>query len=93
MKVDREIELPGPQPAAKRQVVEQSPPAAAPRRDDDLVQMRIAGDDRRRRRLDDIGEMGARKPPAQGMDGRRGEDDIANLAQPNQEDPAELVSG
>jgi hypothetical protein len=87
MKVDREIELPGPQTAAKRQIVEQSPHAAAPRRHDDLVQMRITGDDGRRGRLDDIGEVGVRKSPAQGMDGRRGEDDIANLAQPNQENP------
>ena len=58
---------------------EQPAHARAARRDDHLVEMRIAGDDRRGRRFDEVGEVGVGKPPAQGADGRRGEDDVADL--------------
>ena len=60
--------------------------AARARRDDDLVEMRVAGDDRRGRGLDEIGELRVGKPPAQRVNGRRREDDVADLAQANEQD-------
>ena len=53
--------------------------SASARRDDDFVEMRIAGDDRRGRGLDQVGQVRARKLPAQRGHGRRREDYVANL--------------
>jgi hypothetical protein len=53
-------------------------------RDDDLIEVRIRRHDRRRRGLDDIREVSGRKALADRADRRCREDDIANLAEPNE---------
>ena len=47
--------------------------------------MRVVGYHRSGGRFDEIGEMGVRKPPAQGCHGGRGEDHIADLPQAHQQ--------
>jgi hypothetical protein len=84
VEIDRQLEALRTQPPAKREIVEHAPGATSTRRHHDLVQMWIASDHRRRRGLDDIGEMRVRKPPPQRLDGRRCENNITDLAEPNQ---------
>ena len=48
--------------------------------------MRIVLDDRRRERLDEIREVSIRLKPPQGPQQRSREDDVANQAQPDDED-------
>jgi hypothetical protein len=48
--------------------------------------VRIVLDDRRRERLDEIREARTRLKPPQGPQQRRREDDVANQAQPDDED-------
>ena len=85
MEIERNIELLRLQPSSQREVVDEAAHTSGARRDDDLVEMWIATDDRRGRRLDEVGEVSVGKPPAQRVDGRRREHDIADLAQPDEE--------
>ena len=72
------------------------PPSAPARprprgRDDHVVDMRVVLDDRRRVRLDDVGDVGGGKVAAQRANGRRREDDIADLAEPDQKNAVQLT--
>jgi hypothetical protein len=82
VKVDRHVESSAPQTARELKIGQQ----AAPRRDDDLVQVRIPRDQRGRMGLDEIGDVCVWVPVADAADGRRREDDVADLAKPEQED-------
>ncbi len=56
------------------------------RRDDQFVDIGIVLDDRRRGRLDEVRDVGLGKAPAERANGRRREDDVADLPQPDQQD-------
>ena len=86
MKVDREVEPRGAQPAAEAEIA----PPPGPRHDQHIVEVRVAGDDGRGGGFDEIREVGVGKAAADGANGRCREDDVANLAQPDEEDPGEL---
>jgi hypothetical protein len=86
VEVDRQVVLRRSQAPTEREVGSQSNETTLARRDDHLVQRRVRRDDGSGRRLDEITQMGVGKAIANGSDGRRREDDIADLAQTNQED-------
>ena len=48
-------------------------------------------DDRLGRRLDEITDVGVGKPSAQGADGRRREDDIADQAKPDEQNLSRMT--
>jgi len=82
VEINREI-VPGrPQPAAEREIRQQ----VGTRRHNHLVDPRIRSDDRRRQRFDQIGEMGVWKMMPERGQRRCGEDNVANLAEANQQD-------
>ena len=61
------------------------PRQAAPAgRDNHVVQVRVVRDDGRGGRFDEVADVGVGKMPAQAADGRRREDDVADLPQPDQ---------
>ena len=91
MKVDGEVVPPGAEPPAERQVVAQAAEPPRARRHNHLIEMRVVDDDRGCRRLDDVGEVRAGEAVPQSMHGGRGERDVTNLAETNQQDPRELV--
>ena len=86
MQVEHEVVPVTPEPAAEREVVPDAPPAAGARCEDDVVQCRVVTDDRRRGRLDEIGQVRIGPGPTERPDDRRGEDHIADQAQPNEQD-------
>ena len=85
MKINREIVSLAAQPSPERKVAEQAAQPAGARRDDHLVEMRVVDDDRRSGGLDDVGEVRIREPLPQRMDSRRGEDDVTNLSQADEQ--------
>ena len=87
MKIDGEIEPPGPQLAPEAEIADKSAYAARARRDDHLIEVRIALDDRRSRRLDDISEVGARETAPQRVDGGCRKDDVADLPEADEKNP------
>ena len=94
MQIDGDVEAPAPQPPRERDVVEQTPQRPgvwAPR---SVVEMRVAVKNRSGRGLDDIGEMGVGIAAPKRPDERRGEDDVADQAQADEEDPQwQVVTG
>ncbi len=60
--------------------------AARTRRDNQLVDIGIVLDDRRRGRLDEVCDVGLWKAPPDRSNGRRREDDVPDLPQPDQQD-------
>ena len=86
MKVDREIEARGSQPADQRELGREPPDAARTRRDDQLVDIGVVLDDRGGGRLDEIRDVRVGKASADGANGRCREDDIADLAQAHEQD-------
>ena len=93
MEVNGEIELPGAQPGRQRQFGADAGEATSTWSDDHLVQMRVVRDHRRGCRFDQVGEVGARKGAADGPDCRRREDDVADLPQPDEQDPSGKTQG
>ena len=91
VKIDGEVVALGAQPAAKREIAEQSAHAAGARRDDDLIQMGVAGDDGRGRWLDDIADVGVRKPLPQRMDGGGREGDVPNLPEADKKNTHRVI--
>src|SRR5262249_58427554 len=91
VKINRDVEPLRAQPPPECDVAGEPAQSAGSRRDHDLVQVRIVRDDRRGRRLDDVGEVRVRQSLPQRVKRRRGEDDVANLPQANEENPRELV--
>jgi hypothetical protein len=86
VQVEREIETRPPQPPRQRDVRDDPFHPARPRHHDHLVEMRIVPDDRRRIRLDQVGEPRLRVRPAQPAQQRRREHDVADEAQPDEQD-------
>ncbi len=76
------------QPPHERQIGGQS----FARGDNHLVEVRVRCDERGGVRLDDVSEMRGGKPRAQRVNGGRREHDIADLAEPDQENPSKLAS-
>jgi hypothetical protein len=62
------------------------------RRDNHLVEVRVRRDERRGVGLDDVGEMRGGKLRTKRVNGGRREYDVADLTEPNQEDPSKLSS-
>jgi hypothetical protein len=91
VKVDGEVVALCAQSARESEVAQQAAHAGGARRDDDLIQMRVVDDDRRRGRLDDIAEMRVRESAAQRVNRRRGEHDITNLPQADEEDAHRVI--
>ena len=88
MQVDGHIETFLPQAAGEREVVPYPREAARPFDDHHVVQVRVVPDDGRGRRFDEVGELGLRIVAGQRADDGRREDDVANEAQPDQQDAA-----
>ena len=86
MEIDGDVEALASEASCQRQVVDEPPQAATLGRDDDVVEMWVATDDRLGGRLDDVGEMGIRIVAPQRPDERGGEGDVADQAQPDQQD-------
>jgi hypothetical protein len=75
------------QAASQDQIADESTGPSAARRDDHLVQMRIVPNDRSSGRLDKVGEVRIGKTRAQRGNRRRGEDDVADFAEADEQDP------
>jgi hypothetical protein len=86
VKVDHDVEPPRPERASYPQVLPESRHATCPRDGDHLVEVRVAVHDRRRGLLDQIRQARIREAAAERANGRRGEDDVADEAQPHQQD-------
>jgi hypothetical protein len=86
VKVDRHVEAALRQRAAERDVGQQPADARATRRDDDVGQKRVSGDHRQCRRFDQIRDRRGGKPVFQSGDRRGGENNVADLAETNEED-------
>ena len=86
VKIDGQVVAALAEAAAEREVLEDAFEAASPRRDDDFVEVRSMADYRSGRRLDDVGKMRVREAPPERVNGRRCENDVPNLAKPDQED-------
>ena len=87
VKVQYEIESRPPQPQRQPGIVAQPPPAAALVDDDQLVDVRVGGDDRFGRALHQIREVGSRECALQRAEKRGREDDVADQAEPDEENP------
>ena len=85
MEVDDEIEARRAQAPREREVVDEPSQPARALGDDDRVEMRVVPDDRRGRRLDEIGDVRVGKAAPEGRDGGRREDDVADEAQPDEQ--------
>ena len=85
MQIDGDVEPPGAKPPCPGEIVGPASDAGALRDNQDFVQVRIVLDDRRRERLDEIREACTRLKPPQGPQQRSREDDVANQAQPDDE--------
>ncbi len=59
---------------------------ARSRRHDQFVDVRAGRDDGGRERFDQVGDAGIRKPLPDRAQRRRGEDDVADFAQSNEQD-------
>ena len=80
MEVDDEVIAFGAQLSGERDIVKKAGHTTASSSDDNLVEVRVVGDDGSCGRLDDIGEVGVGEALSQSADGRRREDDVADLA-------------
>ena len=86
MEVDGDVIAFAPQLAAEVDIESEPGESRYAFGNDDLIESGISLDDGSRGRLDEIAEMRVRKSLAQGLNGRRREDDVANLSKPNQQD-------
>jgi hypothetical protein len=86
MKVDGEVVSPGAKAPSERDVRQQ----VLAWRDDQLVDVGIGPDDVGRLWLDDVGHVGIREMLAQRTYRRRGEYDVANLAQSDQQETGRI---
>jgi hypothetical protein len=92
VKVDGQVVAIGPQAASEAEVGRETGHAAYARGHNYVVQAGVAGDDGRGGGLDKIGEVGIRKPATQRVDGGRGEDDVANLTEPDEKNPRDVIA-
>ena len=86
MKVDDDIEPFAAKAPAKSYVVEDPPEASRALGDDDLVDVRIVSNDGLGGLLNEVGNAGVREMTPEGRDGRCRKHDIANQAQPDEQD-------
>ena len=96
VKVDRDVERRSPKPSHEGDLGAPGRGAAMPRRDDDVIYMWILRDHRLSRRLDDVRDMRGGKAFTDGFDGRRREDDVADLPQADEQqtrESDEMLSG
>ena len=70
---------------ASRMSYDEPPQPARPLGDDDVVDVRVVANDRFGGRLDEIGDARVGKAPPERRDGRRREDDVADQAQPDEQ--------
>jgi hypothetical protein len=82
VEIDREVVSGRAKPPTERDVRKQMPAW----RDDQLIDVRVGPDHVGRLRFDEVGDVGVSKMPSQRPDCGRGEDDVANLAQADQQD-------
>ncbi len=87
VQVDRDVEVLAPQPPRDRDVVAHASQAAPLRRDDDLREVGIAADDGDGGGFDQVGQPGAGISARDGTQQRRGQRDIADQPQPDEQDP------
>jgi hypothetical protein len=87
VQVNRHVEPFAPKAPSEREILEQSSGTPAALRDDHVVEIRITANDRSRRRLDEIRDVRAGMLPPQRTDNRCGENDVADQAQADEEDP------
>ncbi len=85
MKVDRNIVSRAAQAPGEREVESQAGGTGGPRRYDHFVEVPVARDDRRRLGLDHVRQVTVGEPTPNRTNGGRGEDDVANHAEPEQE--------
>ena len=88
MQIDRDVEAFAPEAPGQLDVIARSREAARPLHHDDFVQVRVVADDGSGRRLDQIREAGVGVAACQCANDRRREDDVADEAQPDQQDAA-----
>ena len=86
VKVDRDVEPIMPKAKPEEDVGVCPSPSSVSVRDDELVQMRVSSHDRFRRRLDQVREMRRGKALAQRVNRRGRKNDVADLAQTDEED-------
>lgn len=87
MKINGQIESCAAQPADEGTLVAQSREAPGSRWcNDDFVQVWVAFEDRGGGRFDQVAERGLREPRTERPEGWRGEDDVANLPEANEQD-------
>ena len=92
MKVDREVEVSPLQLEAESQILPKAPRSVRFRCDDHAVKMRIALNDGSSEWFNEIAELSGWIRFPDRSDRRRGQNDIANQTESNQEDSGELVS-
>jgi hypothetical protein len=85
MEIDRHVEPAGAETPCQPEVVAKPGHAAAAGGHDHFVQMRIGRNHGRGCRLDDVRNVGVWKTIAQAANGRRRENNIANLPQANEQ--------
>ena len=86
VEIDDEIEPLRAKAPCQAEVVSQSAQPARAVGDDDLGEVRVVANDRLGRAFDEIGDRGVGEVTPEGGHGRRREDDVADEAQPDEQD-------
>ena len=86
MKIDGDVEVTGSQPPREDEVITHTREAGAALCDDDLREMGVAVENGRGRALDHISDLGLWILPSHRGDKRGRQDDVADEAQPDEED-------
>ena len=92
MKVDRDVVAAGTQRPDEAEIAAQAGNPAQPVRDDHFIEMGVVLDDRQRRRFDHVCKVRIGKLCPERTNRRCGEDHVANLAKPDQEDSRDQSS-
>jgi hypothetical protein len=85
VEIDRQIEPGRAQTSDERDVRGHARGTSATWRHDHLVEVKVRGHDRRRSRFDDVRNVRLWKTGTNRAQGGSGEDDVANLPQPDEE--------
>jgi len=84
VKIDGEVVLCLTQPPAERDIRKEPFETSRTRCNDDLVEVAVMADHGSGGRLDDVGEVCVREAAPEGMNGRRRENDVADLPEADQ---------
>ena len=87
MKIDDQVESRSPEAPSQRHILQGATESLSPSDGDEIVEIRILRQHRGRVVFDEIGQVRIRNGSFQGADRRSGEDDVADQAQPDQENP------